>query len=105
MRAILLAAITVLSSLVSGNVCGSTVTRIDALNLHHNGSLLESRGPDVCVTFSVGAGTGCGWMCSYCASQLGTNNYYFTDGVCKYNTGEGCVGNPQANKQYTCCTA
>ncbi len=28
-----------------------------------------------CVQFSVSAGTGCAWMCSYCANQLGTNNY------------------------------
>lgn len=102
MRAILLLAITALSTLVC---YGSATTRIDALNLHHNGSLVESSGPNSCVTFSVGTGTGCGWMCSYCASQLGTNNYYFTDGVCKYATGQGCVGNPQANTQYTCCAA
>ena len=24
-----------------------------------------------CVSFSVGPGTGCSWMCSYCADQLG----------------------------------
>jgi hypothetical protein len=56
-----------------------------------------------CVTFSVGSGTGCSWMCNYCASQLGTNNYYFTNGVCTYQQGLGCVGNPQAGVQYTCC--
>ena len=56
-----------------------------------------------CVSFSVASGTGCDWMCSYCANTLGTNNYYFTDGVCKYATG-GCVGNPQAGVQYTCCS-
>jgi hypothetical protein len=55
-----------------------------------------------CVSFSVGPGTGCAWMCNYCASQLGTNNYYFTDNVCVYQTG-GCTGNPVAGKQYTCC--
>ena len=55
-----------------------------------------------CVSFSVGSGTGCTWMCNYCASQLGTNNYYFTDGVCTYQTG-GCVGNPQTGVTYTCC--
>ena len=58
-----------------------------------------------CVQFSVGSGTGCAWMCNYCASQLGTNNYYFTDGVCTYQQGEGCVGNPVAGKTYTCCAA
>jgi hypothetical protein len=42
-------------------------------------------------------------MCSYCANNLGTNNYYFTDGVCKYEGG-GCAGNPMAGKTYTCCS-
>jgi hypothetical protein len=66
------------------------------------GSLLTSNS---CVQFSVGQGTGCAWMCNYCASQLGTNNYYFTDNVCKYQEGQGCVGNPIAGKLYTCCSA
>jgi hypothetical protein len=57
-----------------------------------------------CVSFVIGSGTGCQWMCSYCADQLGTNNYYFTDQVCSYQSG-GCVGNPQSGKQYTCCSA
>ena len=57
-----------------------------------------------CIQFSVAAGTGCAWMCNYCASQLGTYNYYFTDGVCTYETG-GCAGNPVAGKSYTCCSA
>ena len=56
-----------------------------------------------CITFSVGQGTGCDWMCNYCANQLGTNNYYFTDNVCTYQQGVGCVGNPYAGKSYTCC--
>ena len=56
-----------------------------------------------CISFSVSSGTGCAWMCSYCASQLGTNNYYFTDNVCTYGTG-GCIGNPQSSKVYTCCS-
>jgi len=55
-----------------------------------------------CITYSVSAGTGCAWMCNYCAAQLGTNNYYFTTDVCTYQMG-GCVGNPQAGVQYTCC--
>ena len=55
-----------------------------------------------CTSFSVGPGTGCAWMCSYCANTLGTNNYYFTDGVCKYQEG-GCVGNPSSGVTYTCC--
>lgn len=57
-----------------------------------------------CVSFTVGQGTGCAWMCSYCATQLGTSNYYFTDSICTYQSG-GCVGNPVAGKQYTCCSA
>jgi hypothetical protein len=61
-------------------------------------------GPNNCVQFSVSSGTGCAWMCNYCASQLGTNNYYFTDGVCSYQEGQGCVGNPVAGKSYTCCS-
>jgi hypothetical protein len=56
-----------------------------------------------CVSFTVGSGTGCAWMCNYCADQLGTSNYYFTDGVCTYASG-GCVGNPVSGKQYTCCS-
>jgi hypothetical protein len=58
-----------------------------------------------CITFSVSQGTGCNWMCNYCSNQLGTNNYYFTDNVCTYESGVGCVGNPQQGKQYTCCAA
>lgn len=56
-----------------------------------------------CVTFTVGSGTGCAWMCGYCAAALGPN-YYFTDSVCTYSTG-GCVGNPVTGKSYTCCAA
>jgi hypothetical protein len=55
-----------------------------------------------CIHFSVGSGTGCAYMCQYCADQLGTNNYYFTDGVCTYQTG-GCQGNPLVGVTYTCC--
>jgi hypothetical protein len=57
-----------------------------------------------CVSFAVSAGTGCAWMCQYCANALGTNNYYFTDSVCTYQQGTGCVGNPQVGKTYTCCS-
>lgn len=56
-----------------------------------------------CVQFSISSGTGCAWMCNYCANQLETNNYYFIDGVCSYQQGQGCVGNPIAGKTYTCC--
>ena len=57
-----------------------------------------------CINFSVGQGTGCQWMCEYCASQLGTASYYFTTDVCKYQTG-GCVGNLQPGVTYTCCSS
>jgi hypothetical protein len=57
-----------------------------------------------CIQFSVTSGTGCAWMCNYCANQLATNNYYFTDGVCTYQEGQGCVGNPIAGKTYSCCS-
>jgi hypothetical protein len=55
-----------------------------------------------CVSFSISQGTGCAWMCSYCADKLGPN-YYFTDNVCKYQN-SGCVGNPLAGVTYTCCS-
>ena len=57
-----------------------------------------------CVSFTVSSGTGCAWMCNYCAQSLGTNNYYFTDNVCTYQEGAGCVGNPSTGKVYTCCS-
>lgn len=65
---------------------------------------LSEKTENSCVTFSVTSGTGCAWMCNYCANALGTNNYYFTDSVCQYQSG-GCVGNPQAGVKYTCCSA
>jgi hypothetical protein len=67
-----------------------------------NESCAFQQAKNSCVTFSVSQGTGCVWMCNYCANALGTNNYYFVDGVCQYQTG-GCVGNPQTGVQYTCC--
>jgi hypothetical protein len=72
-----------------------------------NGNVETCKEPvsNSCVTFSVSQGTGCAWMCNYCASQLGTNNYYFTDNVCTYQQGTGCVGNPVAGVSYTCCSA
>ena len=57
-----------------------------------------------CISFTVSSGTGCAWMCNYCQSQLGTTNYYFTDGICKYQDGEGCIGNPIYGTTYTCCS-
>lgn len=59
--------------------------------------------PNGCISFLVGQATGCAWMCEYCQTNLGTTNYYFTDGVCTYQSG-GCVGNPISGKQYTCCS-
>jgi len=56
-----------------------------------------------CINFSISVGTGCQWMCNYCANTLGTNNYYFTTGVCTYQD-SGCVGNPQTGVTYTCCS-
>ena len=56
-----------------------------------------------CISFTVAAGTGCAWMCNYCADQLKTNNYYFTTPVCTYQPG-GCVGNPMSGVEYTCCS-
>ena len=73
------------------------------VNLDNSGSVVRS---NTCVTFSVSQGTGCAWMCNYCANTLGTNNYYFTNGVCIYDPNAGyCVGNPQVGVQYTCCSA
>jgi hypothetical protein len=56
-----------------------------------------------CIQFSVSSGTGCTWMCNYCATNLGTSNYYFTDSVCTYQQG-GCVGNPISGNTYKCCS-
>jgi hypothetical protein len=58
--------------------------------------------PNNCISFTVAQGTGCAWMCNYCANNLGPN-YYFTDNVCVYQN-SGCVGNPIAGKTYTCCS-
>ena len=56
-----------------------------------------------CVSFTIGQGTGCAWMCNYCQNELGTTNYYFTTPVCTYQPG-GCVGSPLTGVQYTCCS-
>ena len=70
-----------------------------------NGQIFTSNTttPNGCISFTIGSGTGCSWMCNYCYDTLKTTNYYFTDGVCTYQTG-GCVGNPLSGKTYTCCT-
>jgi hypothetical protein len=72
----------------------------ETCDLLNNGIIPQNN----CISFSVGAGTGCQWMCSYCANTLGTNNYYFTTDVCTYQEG-GCVGSPQSGVTYTCCSA
>ena len=81
---------------VEGNKVCESSTSVDV-----EGQIVSSNS---CVQFSVGQGTGCAWMCNYCASQLGTNNYYFTDNVCTFQEGQGCVGNPVAGKTYSCCS-
>jgi hypothetical protein len=58
-----------------------------------------------CISFTVSSGTGCAWMCNYCANNLGTDNYYFQPAICTYQSGVGCVGNPQAGVTYQCCSA
>jgi len=85
-----------LSLLIDVNATSNNVSLI------YGKSLNNKNVSNQCTTFSVTAGTGCAWMCNYCANTLGTNNYYFTDGVCKYQTG-GCEGSPQIGVQYTCC--
>jgi len=58
---------------------------------------------NTCITFLIGSGTGCDWMCNYCASQLNSSSYYFLPPVCTYQSG-GCIGNPQAGVSYSCCS-
>jgi len=87
------------------NTCVSHCTNGDAtMDIATGTGTVEDIPSNNCVTFSVSQGTGCAWMCSYCANQLGTNNYYFTDNVCSYQEGVGCVGNPTAGASYTCCS-
>ena len=58
-----------------------------------------------CLSFEVSQGTGCSYLCSWCAQNLGTSNFYFTDGVCQYSSEQGmCIGNPWVGKTYTCCS-
>jgi hypothetical protein len=85
----------VVTSYNNNNTTSTTVIQVSVV------PVLETV-KESCIQFSVGSGTGCEWMCNYCANQLQTTNYYFTDGVCTYQT-SGCVGNPLAGKLYTCC--
>jgi hypothetical protein len=87
-------------AIVHAQECKASETQVPAVLTPLRASAVENG----CVSFSVSAGTGCAWMCNYCSNQLGTDNYYFTDQVCTYQTG-GCVGNPQAGVTYTCCSA
>lgn len=72
-------------------------------NYYENVTYVYNEPNNNCVQFTVSSGTGCAWMCNYCANELGTNNYYFLDSVCTYQPG-GCVGNPIAGQMYTCCS-
>lgn len=60
-------------------------------------------GEEYCVTFTIGEDTGCQYMCDYCAENLGTNDFYFTDWICKNKNGM-CSGDPTSWETYTCCT-
>jgi hypothetical protein len=86
---------------VSTTTCQSIDVEVE--NIQVNQTLPLTRVSNNCISFQVSQGTGCTWMCSYCANQLGTYNYYFTNDVCTYQTG-GCVGNPQTGVTYTCCS-
>jgi hypothetical protein len=68
-----------------------------------NATMADVRKSSNCITYQVGAGTGCAWMCNYCANALGTYEYYFTNDVCVYASG-GCQGYPKSGVSYTCCT-
>ena len=60
-------------------------------------------GEEYCITFTIGEDTGCQYMCDYCAENLGTNDFYFTDWICKNKNGM-CSGDPTPWETYTCCT-
>ena len=42
-------------------------------------------------------------MCDYCAENLGTTDFYFTDWICTNKNGV-CTGEPMPWETYTCCT-
>lgn len=58
---------------------------------------------EYCITFTIGEDTGCQFMCDYCAENLGTTDFYFTDWICKNKNGM-CHGDPTPWETYTCCT-
>jgi len=83
-----------------------SVARVLLFALVWAGAQAAWEGPSItnqCISFTVGPGTGCAWMCAHCADALGPS-YYFPDGVCAYQSG-GCVGNPLAGVTYTCCSS
>ncbi len=63
----------------------------------------SKRNQSDCISFTIGENTGCQFMCDYCAQNLGTNNFYFTDWICKNRNGI-CTGTPSAYEEYTCCS-
>tara|TARA_B100001093_G_C26778109_1_gene993320 strand:+ start:1098 stop:1322 length:225 start_codon:yes stop_codon:yes gene_type:complete len=63
----------------------------------------SKRNQSDCISFTIGENTGCQFMCDYCAENLGTNNFYFTDWICKNRNGI-CTGTPSAFEEYTCCS-
>ena len=56
-----------------------------------------------CITFTIGEGTGCQFMCDHCYQNLGTDRFYFTDWICQNKDGI-CTGDPTPWETYTCCT-
>ena len=56
-----------------------------------------------CITFTIGDGTDCQFMCDHCSQYLGTNDFFFTDWICQNKNGY-CVGNPIPWEEYTCCS-
>ena len=90
-----------LKTLFASVFASAATTSVSAF--HENYTQIGIAPVNNCIQFTVSSGTGCAWMCNYCANQLGTFNYYFPDNVCTYQSG-GCVGNPISGKTYTCCS-
>ena len=55
-----------------------------------------------CINFTVGSGTKCDWLCNYCATNLGEDDFYFPDNACTFEKGL-CSGNLISGKSYKCC--
>jgi hypothetical protein len=95
------------STLLKFGILTATGIFAQVCNTNLNANFVQNS----CITFLIGAGTGCDWMCNYCASQLNSSSYYFLPPVCSWSvegpTGyqsSGCIGNPQAGVSYTCCS-